>query len=70
MKTKAPIILVTGSQSGVGLAVARTFARSGYDVDITAQDPGSGERFAAEIKKYGRRRMSNVRALTETYYDY
>jgi NAD(P)-dependent dehydrogenase (short-subunit alcohol dehydrogenase family) len=53
VKTKAPIILVTGSQSGVGLAVARTFARSGYDVVITAQVLGSGERFTAEIKKYG-----------------
>jgi NAD(P)-dependent dehydrogenase (short-subunit alcohol dehydrogenase family) len=55
VRRRAPVILVTGSQSGIGLAVARKFARCGYDVVITAKDPGPGEKFAAEMKKYGRR---------------
>lgn len=57
VKASAPVILVTGSQFGIGLAVARKFARCGYDVVRTAKEPERGKKFADEIKKYGRRSL-------------
>lgn len=55
MKQNRPIILVTGGYSGIGLAVARKFARSGYDVLVCSKDRRGEEKTAAEMQRYGSR---------------
>jgi len=55
VRTRAPVILVTGSQAGIGLAVARKFARCGYDTILTGTDTGRGNQVARAINtKYKR----------------
>jgi NAD(P)-dependent dehydrogenase (short-subunit alcohol dehydrogenase family) len=57
-----PVILVTGSQSGIGLAVAQKFARCGYDTILTGRDTGRGDKVASAIHKKYKRRSSYVPA--------
>lgn len=51
---EAPIALVTGGTSGLGLAVARALLRSGYQVAITGRNPERLEAAAASIRREGR----------------
>lgn len=38
-----PLAVVTGASSGIGLELARQFARNGFDLLITAEDGGLGD---------------------------
>lgn len=38
--TTKPLALVTGASSGIGLELAKQFARGGFDVVVTAEDEG------------------------------
>jgi short-subunit dehydrogenase len=44
-----PVALVTGASSGIGLHLAREFARHGHDVAVLAPDPLEVQGVAAEI---------------------
>jgi uncharacterized protein len=49
-----PSVLVTGASSGIGLELARRFARGGFDLVITARRATALEELAAELRKsYG-----------------
>ena len=56
---KGKVALVTGSSSGIGLALARAFAKDGADVVIN----GFGEAAAIEQERAGIEREFGVRAL-------
>ena len=47
--------IVTGASSGIGAAVAETFARAGADVALSGRDPGKLETVAASVREHGRR---------------
>jgi NAD(P)-dependent dehydrogenase (short-subunit alcohol dehydrogenase family) len=60
-----PAAIVTGSDSGIGKAIAATLARNGFDLGITWHDDESGaEKTAREVDDAGRR--SEVRRLDLT----
>ncbi|HEY2988775.1 MAG TPA: SDR family oxidoreductase [Candidatus Binatia bacterium] len=44
-----PVILVTGGESGIGLAICRRFVRDGYRVVIGGKDASKGKRAAAAL---------------------
>ncbi|HEY3305628.1 MAG TPA: SDR family oxidoreductase [Candidatus Binatia bacterium] len=48
-----PVILVTGGDSGIGLAICRRFARSGYNVVMSAKNAGKGKKVAEAISRDG-----------------
>jgi NAD(P)-dependent dehydrogenase (short-subunit alcohol dehydrogenase family) len=59
------VAVVTGSESGIGRAVAVALAESGYDVGITRhRDVEHAQRTADEVRKTGRR--AEIRALDLT----
>jgi glucose 1-dehydrogenase len=56
MKLQNRTALVTGADSGIGQAIAITFAREGADVFVHHYgDPEGAERTAEEIRRHGRR---------------
>jgi NAD(P)-dependent dehydrogenase (short-subunit alcohol dehydrogenase family) len=60
-----PVAVVTGSESGIGRAVAVALAESGYDVGITRyRDAAHAQRTADEVRKAGRR--AEIRSLDLT----
>ena len=55
MSTDRRIALITGAGRGIGAAVAREFAREGYDLVLTSTDGKTAARVAAEIGAGGSR---------------
>lgn len=53
MRLKDKIAVVTGAGAGIGLAVARLFAREGAHVYVTDVDGGAAARGAAELAESG-----------------
>jgi short-subunit dehydrogenase len=45
-----PTVLITGASSGIGLELARVFAREGYELVLTARGGPRLEQIAAELK--------------------
>ena len=65
MRSSAPAAIVTGSNSGIGRAVAQALAGDGFDIGITFHcDPAGAERTAATVRSLGRR--AQVRQLDLT----
>jgi len=48
---QAKVVVITGGSRGIGLAMARTFARAGYSVVIAGRDAKRLENAAAEVRK-------------------
>jgi len=48
---QAKVAVITGGGRGIGLALARTFARSGYTVVISGRDAKRLERAASELRQ-------------------
>jgi NAD(P)-dependent dehydrogenase (short-subunit alcohol dehydrogenase family) len=48
---QSKLAVITGGSRGIGLAMARVFAKSGYAVVITGRDPKSLQSAAGELKK-------------------
>jgi NAD(P)-dependent dehydrogenase (short-subunit alcohol dehydrogenase family) len=53
MKTPAKIILVTGSNRGIGLELVRQLATMGHTVILSARDEAKGEKAAAQLTQQG-----------------
>lgn len=49
---KAPTVLITGANRGIGLEFARQFAERGWNVIATARDPADAEELAAIAGKH------------------
>lgn len=50
---KAPVLLVTGGDSGIGFGIARRFSESGYRVSIGGLDRRRGDRVVAALRMAG-----------------
>lgn len=50
---RAPVLLVIGAGPGIGSAVARRFAREGYDIGVLARDLDRLVPLAAELQRFG-----------------
>src|SRR5687768_326378 len=60
------IALVTGSDSGIGEAIAVTLARAGFDVGVTYHsDKAGAESTAAKVRAEGRRCETRPLELTD-----
>ena len=54
MNSTQPVVLVSGSNRGIGREVARQLAELGHHVVVTARDPAAAERAAEELADGGR----------------
>lgn len=50
---KDKVAVITGAASGIGFAIAKTFAQAGANIVIADADSGGGERAKDEIEKLG-----------------
>ena len=62
MSSAAPVCLVTGASSGIGVALAREFARHGHALALTARREAPLERLADEIAAAGHIRPEVITA--------
>ncbi|HYX77878.1 MAG TPA: SDR family oxidoreductase [Solirubrobacterales bacterium] len=53
MNSTQPVVLVSGSNRGIGREVARQLAELGHHVVVTARDPAAAERAAEELADGG-----------------
>ena len=51
-KEQGKVAVITGGSRGIGLAIAQTFAASGYSVVITGRDEKRLRTAAEELKKH------------------
>jgi len=51
--TKRPIALITGASSGIGIELAREFARHGHDLVLSARSVEPMDRLASELTSLG-----------------
>ncbi len=56
-KDHSGVAVVTGAAAGLGRAIAREFAKHGYDVGLIARDEGSLENARAEVESVGQRAL-------------
>ena len=63
--TTRPLAVVTGASTGIGYELAKQFAEHGYDLVVSAEDPGI-ERAAAELRSQGAT-VTAVQADLATY---
>lgn len=52
-RANQPVVLITGSTSGIGAASARKAARDGWRIIVTGRDENRGNAVVAEIQKDG-----------------
>src|ERR1700685_278008 len=51
-----PLAVITGASGGIGLELARVFAREGFDLSLVARSGDALERISSEIKsQFGRK---------------
>ncbi|MBE7038520.1 MAG: SDR family oxidoreductase [Ruminococcaceae bacterium] len=48
--TENKVVLITGAARNIGLAIAKRFAKEGYDVCITSRDQQSADKAALEVQ--------------------
>ncbi|HEV7921855.1 MAG TPA: SDR family NAD(P)-dependent oxidoreductase [Thermoanaerobaculia bacterium] len=61
-KNDKPLALITGASSGIGLELAKQFARNGHDLVLVAED-GSGLASAAStVRELGGARVDTIEA--------
>ncbi|SHJ92138.1 meso-butanediol dehydrogenase / (S,S)-butanediol dehydrogenase / diacetyl reductase [Shimia gijangensis] len=53
MRFTEKVVLITGGNSGIGLAIAERFAREGAHMILVGRDPGKGSAAVAKIKDLG-----------------
>ncbi len=66
MKLQGRTAIVTGSTRGIGLGIARAFAREGATVIVTARNAGDCRAVAAEIEKAGGRAIGVAADLSKS----
>jgi Dehydrogenases with different specificities (related to short-chain alcohol dehydrogenases) len=54
----SPVAVVTGANRGIGRAIAVAYAEAGYDLAVTARDPGSLDDVVDQIRGQGRQALA------------